>query len=47
LTYNTIGSSGLDFDLDRTHRVILGQEILGGFANIIESNYRKDELTSG
>lgn len=38
-TYNTVRSSGLDFELDTTDGVILGQKVLGGLANIIESNY--------
>jgi len=35
---NTVRSSGLDFELDTTNGVVLGQKILGGLANIIESN---------
>lgn len=38
-TYNTVRGSGLDFELDTTNGVILGQKVLGGLSNIIESNY--------
>jgi hypothetical protein len=37
-TYNTIGSSGLDFKLDGTDREVLGKKILAGFTNVVERN---------
>jgi hypothetical protein len=39
-TYNTVRSSGLNFELDTTNGVVLGQKVLGRLANIIESNYK-------
>lgn len=38
-TYNTVGSSGFDFEFNGTDGEVLGKEVLAGLANIVECDW--------
>jgi hypothetical protein len=44
-TYNTVGGSGLDFELSVTDGEVLAEKVLTGLANIIESNCSLDRVS--